>query len=105
MIEEAGDRPCRVALFGGALDSDKGPDDRKLAEASINGCHPGGLIDIMLADLRKEPMIFSPRSTSAIPTRGAMIGSRDCDCARPISGTMAPERFEYTIPIFSPIAV
>ncbi len=58
MIEEAGDRPCRVALFGGALDSDKGPDDRKLAEASISGCHPGGLIDIMLADLRKEPNHF-----------------------------------------------
>jgi hypothetical protein len=73
LIEEAGDRPCRVALYGGALDSDKGPDDRKLAEASISGCSPGGIIDVMHAKLTKEPNHF----LAAIDVCNSISGHND----------------------------
>ncbi len=58
MIEEAGDRPCRVVLFGGALDSDKGPDNRKLAEASLTPCNPMPPIDILLVKLSEQSNHF-----------------------------------------------
>ena len=58
LLEEAGDKPCRVVLWGGVLDGDKGPDGRKLAEASLAGCNPGGLIDIVHPSLKENPDRF-----------------------------------------------
>jgi hypothetical protein len=37
LIEEAGDKPWRI--FGGALDSDKGPDDRRLGHWQPGNMH------------------------------------------------------------------
>ena len=53
LIEEAGDRPCHVKIFGGALDSDKGPDDRKLGQATIGNCNrlpPIGALIVSISD-------------------------------------------------------
>jgi hypothetical protein len=58
LLEEAGDKPCRIALWGGALDGDKGPDGRKLAEASLDGCNTGGRIDILHPSLKQYPDRF-----------------------------------------------